>query len=490
MKHLKCLLLALPCALLLLGCGQGGGSNAGADRVAAGLTDFSSAPEIENAYTVIVALPVVTKTTTTTIYDSLYGNLTNATAQAKVPISRVLLTTVSPSISDVFNVDNAQGSLTVSFLSKLADYNNKNPSLAIQVIAYPDVEPGSPWLGWVVPTQYLSIPSCKLSQTAVDQSQQAMLLSICWASAVNKFIGSKIISGVAYDQQKNWLVHTNPLTQIPWTYDQAHADGLLIGWISGKGIAAAAGKLDLNFVEVYDLYSQKSPFYDSIALETISGLVGAATSCSNGLCSYDASNIGSNVNFFPGTQYDYPYIDKNGNQAYAGAVGANIYECAISKDLNADSCTTYAQGVDTSQSPSAQIMQAFNYIWNGPPKQSSPLAHFGSSNYLGGNVIYLFSTQYIGPQKSYFATSTVTSRNQCADPSAPANSCSCIATLYSPNAFCGADNGFGAWGDHYPEFVNFTKLFLGTYGSSNCPGQSCSAGIFMYDYIPQAWYTK
>lgn len=490
MRNLKYFLLALSCALLLLGCGQGGGSNSGADRVAAGLTDFSSAPEIEGAYTVVVSLPDVSKNTTTTIYNNLLTNLTSASSQAKVPISRILLTTVSPSINNVFNVDKQASSLAVSFLSQLADFNQKNPSLAIQVIAYPDVEPGSPWLGWDV-SQYNSIPSCALAQTTQDQSQKAMLISICWASAVNKLIGSKIISGVVYDQQSNWLAKTYPSTQISWTHDQAHGDQLLIGWISTKGIAATAGKVDLNFLEVYDLYSNDYPYYDSIALETIHTVVGSPIACNNGLCSYGASNKGTPpLSIFPGILYDYPYTDNKGNAAYAGGVGANIYQCAISQDLIADSCTNYASIIETSQPPSAQVMQAFNYIWNGSSKPPPIPSHFGGSNDLSGNVIYLFSAQYIGPQKSYFANPTITSRNQCSDPSAPANSCSCMATLYNPYAYCGAANAFGSWGGYLSEFINFTKLFLGFYGSNNCPGQSCSAGIFMYDYIPQAWYTK
>jgi len=40
------------------------------------------------------------------------------------------------------------------------------------------------------------------------------------------------------------------------------------------------------------------------------------------------------------------------------------------------------------------------------------------------------------------------------------------------------------------DFVNFTNLFLGSQGGKNCPGNSCSAGIYMYVYIPQTWYSQ
>ena len=497
MKIVRLLLLAVSCSLFLYGCGQGGGGNPNASHATLELDEIVAPPENGNAYTVVVYLPVVSNTTTTTIYDSLYTNITSSASQAKLPISRVLLSAVSPSTHGVFNVSTDVGSLAVSFLTKVAAYNKANPSKLIQVFAYPDVGTDGAWLNWAIPTQYLSIPSCKLSQTTQDQSQKAMLLSICWTSAVNQLIGSNVLLGVVYDQQSNWLKSTNPTTQIPWTYTQAHNDSLLIGWISGNGVAASAGKVDLNFVEVYDLYANGYPYYDSLALETIPTVVQQPGTCVNGLCTYEEGNAVKKPGdlpsaFFPGTQYTYPYTDSKGNAAIAGVVGANIYQCAISKDLGSDSCTSaYSTNVDTSQPPSAQVLQAINYIWNFVPKQALTAPHYGPKNSLSGNVIYLFSTQYIGPQKSYFASATVTSKNQCADPSAPTTqACSCIATQYNPHAFCGGENGFGSWGNYYSEFVQFTTLFLNSQGGGNCPGQSCSAGIYMYDYIPQAWYSQ
>jgi hypothetical protein len=491
----KLLTSIIVCSLFLLGCSGGGGGNSSASRTTLELEDVALSPENPNAYTVVVYLPDVSKTTKTTIYDSLYANLTNVSAQASVPITRVLLTTVSPSNNGVFNIDNGNGSLAMQFLKKLAAYNLANPKKAIQVFSYPDVESDSPWLGWSVPSQYLSIKSCSLSQTTQDLSQKAMLLSICWASAVNNFIGSKIISGVVYDQQSNWLAKTYPATQITWTYDQTHNDQLLIGWVSANGIAASAGKIDLNFIEVYDLNPNGFPYYDTIALETVPKIINGPGTCINNLCSYDVGNATKNgnplTNFFPGTQYTF-----GSGSTGIGAVGANIYQCAISKnslELSSNSCTdAYTSNVDVNQMPSVQVIQALNYLWNFTPKQSLVSAHYGSGpqTSLGGSVVYLFSTQYVGPQKSYFSSSTVTSGNQCADPSAPANSCACMATIYNPNAFCGAENGFGAWGNYLSEFKNFTNLFLGSQGGNNCPGQSCSAGIYMYDYIPQAWYSQ
>jgi hypothetical protein len=488
------LFIALLASISICACsGGGGGSSSSSDRVAVDLADVAITPEIEGAYSMVLGIPSVSSTTVHTIYDDLLDNLGNSQAQAKLPIARVLLSTVAPNNNGVFTIDASKPSRSMTFLQGIISYNTgKSLANQIQILAYPDVEADSPWASWPVPAFAQSIKSCKLGLATTDpnaQAQRAMLLSICWASAMNLALKSNVIAGVVYDQQGNWLKITSPDTYIPWTSTQARNDNLLIGWISAKGIAATAGNVDLNFIEVYDQYSNNYPYYDSLALETIYSVVGAPIACNNGLCAYETST-NPNLKIFPGTQYDYPYTDKNGNQAHAGAVGANIYQCAISQNLTADSCTNYASIVDTSQPPSAQIMQALNYIWYAPTTPPANGPHIGSKNYFSGNVIYLFSTQYIGPQKSYFASSTITSKNQCADPSAPPNSCSCIASLYSSNAFCGAENGFGSWGGYLSEFINFTNLFLGAQGGKYCPGNSCSAGIYMYDYIPQAWYSQ
>jgi hypothetical protein len=490
---MRSLLTVLLATFMLVACSGGGSGNSSTDRVATELADTASAPEIEGGYSMVLGIPFVSSKTVNTIYDDLIKNLNNPKFQAQLPISRVLLSTVAPNINGVFTIDPSNPSLSMTFLQQIKSYNaGKLPANQIQILAYPDVEVDSPWATWTVPAFAQSINSCKSGMAIQDpnaQAQKAMLLSICWASAMNLALESNVIAGVVYDQQSNWLKGDTTVDQIKWSYSQAHNDKLLIGWISAKGIAATAGNVDLNFIEVYDQYSSNYPYYDSLALETISTVVGAPTACNNGLCAYETSKAPSSK-IFPGIQYDFPYTDKNGKSAYAGAVGANIYQCAISQNLTADSCTNYASIVETSQPPSVQVMQALNYIWNAPSPPPANVSHFGGKNYYSGNVIYLFSTQYIGPQKSYFASSTITSKSQCADPSAPPNSCSCIASLYSPNAFCGAENGFGSWGNYLPEFISFTKLFLSSQGGNYCPGNSCSAGIYMYDFIPQAWYSQ
>lgn len=501
---MRSLFAALLTLLAVCACSGGGGSSSG-NRVAVGLADIASAPEIEGAYTVVVGIPSASSGATSTIYDDLYTNLTSSQSQATLPISRVLLSVVAPNNNGVFNVDST--SISMKFLSSIADFNIKNPSKAVQILAYPDVESQSPWLTWPIPPLKNPIASCTLAKNTSATNapaQKSMLLSMCWASAVNQLLGSNVISGVVYDQQSNWLKDDTTVNQIQWTYTQAHNDSLMIGWISGNGIATSAGKVDLNFIEVYDLYSNKGPYYETVAPETVISqdpLFLPPTSyttgktCTGLLCAYTYGNAYSNSDgtykeFFPGPQFTY------GNSTVIGAVGANIYQCAISQNLNNDLCTSaYTDNVDITQAPSAQVMQAINYVKGGASKTIPPSSNqyplYGQTKSLSGSVIYLFSTQYIGPLKSYFGTNpSQSSGNQCSDPSAPSTACSCIASKYSPNALCGGENGFGSWGNYYSEFTKFTALFLNSQGGNNCPGNSCSAGIYMYDFIPQSWYAQ
>jgi hypothetical protein len=504
------LFIALLTSISICACSGGGGSSSSSgDRVAVELADIASAPENENAYSMVLGIPFVSSSTVDTIYDHLISNLNSPQAQAKLPIARVLLSTVAPNNNGVFTIDASNPSRSMTFLQEIISYNaGKPPANQIQILAYPDVEASSPWASWPVPAFAQSIKSCKLGLATTDpnaQSQRAMLLSICWASAMNLALKSNVIAGVVFDQQSNWIKTTNPDTYIPWTSTQARNDNLLIGWISGNGIAPSAGNIDLNFIEIYDLDSNKGPYYDTVAPPTV--LKGspnqflppssytAGKTCTGLLCAYSsgyAYSIGNHyLDFFPGPQYTY-----GATGSVIGAVGANIYQCAISQNLSDDLCTSaYSDNVDITQAPSVQIMQAVNYVKGGTPKAIPPTTNkyplWGQANSLSGNVIYLFSTQYVGPLKSYFGTNPLqSSQNRCADPSAPAHSCSCIASKYSPNAFCGEENGFGTWGNYFSEFAKFTALFLGSQGGKNCPGNSCSAGIYMYDYIPQAWYSQ
>lgn len=496
------LLASLITTAFICACSGGGGGSSNTDRVALELADLAIAPENENAYTVVVGIPSVSSSSPSNLYDGLASNLTTAQGQSKIPVSRVLLSVVAPNINNVFSIDNS--SLSVKLLRQIASYNQGNPSKAIQVLAYPDVEAGSPWLNWPIPTSALQIPSCasaKATSATALPAQKAMLLSICWASVMNKFLRSTVISGVVYDRQSNWLKGDKTINPVQWMYTQAHNDTLLIGWISGNGVAPTEGNVDLNFIEVYDLDTSHSPFYDTVAPETVLTITEPPPVCTGGLCAFETGNARNKStdplqNFFPGTQYQYQYgVDINGNPEYIGAVGANIYQCAISANPAADSCTgAYTTNVDTNQPASVQMMQALNFLWNLTKQQLPASAHYGTTpnTSLAGNVIYLFSTQYIGPLKSYYGTKPLSSSgNQCADPNASStNACLCMASLYSLNASCGGENGFGTWGRQYIQFSQFTKLFLNSQGGAYCPGQSCSTGIYMYDYIPQAWYSQ
>lgn len=496
-------LLAVLCAAFLSACSGGGSDNAAVGRQSVASSEFIGAEEVTNAYTVVVGIPSVSAASTSSIYDDLYVNLTSPQAQLKLPISRVLLSVVAPNNNGVFTIDG--NSLAVRFLMKIAAFNKSNPAKIIQILAYPDVEVNSPWLQWTIPAAALEIPSCSKAQALISPypAQAAMLLSMCWTGAMNQFLGSNVLSGVVYDQQSNWLKSDATVNQIAWSYTQAKTDRLLIGWISGNGIAASAGNVDLNFIEVYDLYSGHGPYYETVAPETVVSqsplfLPPAAQvppTCTGLLCKYELGNAypnadGTYKNFFPGPQYTY-----GSGTSVIGAVGTNIYQCAISTDP-VDVCgQAYSTYVDIKQPPSTQIMQAINFIKSNTsrtlPPSNNPYPLYGAAKSLGGEVIYLFSAQYIGPPKSYYGTNPLqTSRNQCSDPGSPPNTCSCLASKYSTNASCGGENGFGVWSGYYSEFSKFTSLFLSSQGGGNCPGQRCSAGIYMYDFIPQDWYQQ
>ena len=506
---MRLLFIALLTSISLCACSGGGGSSSsGSDRVAIELADIASSLEIENAYSMVLGIPFVSNSTVHTTYDDLISNLNSPEAQAKLPTARILLSIVAPNNNGVFNIDATNPSISMNFLQQVASYNRNTAGNKIQILAYPDVEESSPWASWPVPAFAQSIKSCKLGLATTDpnaQSQRAMLLSICWASAMNLALKSNVIAGVVFDQQSNWIKTTNPDTYISWTSTQARNDNLLIGWISGNGIATSAGSIGLNFIEIYDIDVNDWPYYDTVAPQTVVNTSPQpflpTTTPANGmlctglLCEYSQGYVYPNTdvsykNFSPGPQFTYRA------STVIGAVGANIYQCAISQNLSNDLCTSaYSDNVDITQAPSVQIMQAINYVKGGTSKAIPPTTNkyplWGQANSLSGNVIYLFSTQYVGPLKSYFVTNPLqTSQNRCADPNASANSCSCIASKYSSNAFCGEENGFGTWGNYFSEFAKFTALFLGSQGGKNCHGQSCSAGIYMYGYIPQAWYTQ
>jgi hypothetical protein len=513
-------------ALILLCVGCSGGSNSTASTAAPTTSEKSLGLEMgstENlsAFTAVVGTPFVMADGTTPMYDDLLLNLTTPAQQAKVPIARILLAIENPGIpnkeiNNVFRIGNnfslndPSNGQAITFLSNLAKYNARASS-PIEVYAFPDVEDSSQWEVWQAPTSApTDIPSCIASNSEKDASKKAMLNSICWVSLVNRLIGGDkpIFTGTAYDNQSNYLsaAHKNdipPFSPTGWTYPMTHADktnnvGLNLGWISAGGIAkGGADIVDLNLIEVYDLYSNKGPYYDTVAYSDIYKIIpsDAKSVCSSTTCAY-ATGSGS-LPFFPGYQYQDPTNT-------VGAVGSNIYQCAISKssaDLTKNGCNgAYTSNIDITKTPDLQMLESINYIklntGDSTPRTSVLQPIYPNAQGLYGTVVYLLSTQYAGPVTSYYTKDKNTgvvssSKSLCIDSSNTANLCSCVGSKYNRYASCGDENGFGSWGNNLTDFKNFvfgTSAFMSTQGGANCPGNSCSPGLYMYDFIPQAWY--
>ncbi len=217
--------------------------------------------------------------------------------------------------------------------------------------------------------------------------------------------------------------------------------------------------------------------------------------CQDILCAYDYSSAypsenGSYKKFFPGTQYA---TDPKAGPVIP-VVGANIYQCALSSGSSSFGCNSeYVSNVDTLKPNYVQVMQAINYVWTTISKLTPTAAYYGTTPgaSLSGNVVYLFSTQYAGPVQSYSDFNKlqppISSHTLCTDPTTPsAQQCSYLASAYNSSASCGDENSFGTWGAYFSDFKLFQALFFTTQGGTACPGASCSAGIYMYDYIPQA----
>lgn len=533
--------LAVSLVILCAGC-SGGGSSSTAVVADPKLSEKPlglgmSVVEDPTAFTVVVGIPYVTKNLLAPLYDDLYTNLTTVAQQNKLRVSRVLLTIQNPGnlpdiyngtyqIGDSFTLGDTSNGQVIGFLKKLADHN-ATAQTPIEVYAYPDVEKDSLWQNWVMPTAAPKLTSCVAAQNnKQDPSKQAMLNSICWASLVNNLIGAStpIIAGVAYDSQSNYLTKYQPsdFNSPQWVYSQTHADiykgvELKFGWLTGKGIAASnTPTVDLNLIEVYDLNASTTPSYDALTASSSGDLVVPPSTCTGILCAYDYSNAypaGTKANpiykkFFPGTQYaiNYPPIipgptpgKTQPNPAFIPVIGANIYQCALYSGASAYGCNEeYSNNVDTSAKLDQQVLQAMNYIWTGNPKQLPSKPYYGGgSGSLAGTVVFLFSTQYAGPVKSYsnyVKTNPTTSSSLCTDPTTPAaNQCKCMASKYDPIASCGDENSFGSWGNNFTDFKNFVfgaSGFMSTQAGANCPANGCSPGLYMYDFIPQAWYSQ
>lgn len=519
-KKIRLKLPSLALVLLCAACSNGS-SDSVTSSTSPATSDKSlglvSLGENVNAFTVVVGPPYVLSGGTP-IYTQLYKDLTQPERQAKVPISRILLAIENPGttsnlinsvfrIGDSFNIKDTNNGQVIGFLKELSDYN-ANATTPIEVYAYPDVEISSQWETWQVPSQGpTDIPSCNASKTEADLSKKAMLHSICWVSMVNRLIGASkpTITGVAYDNQSNYLaaMHPKDLSPTGWTYPYAHGDktngiGLNLGWISAGGIAkGSADIVDLNLIEVYDLISNKGPYFDTLADSSLYKVLppNPISVCSAASCAYEIG-IGS-LPFFPGYQYKDP-------SQTIPAVGANSYQCAISMspaDLAVNGCNdAYKNNIDLMATPDIRLLQSLNYIkFNLSPKPTPRTSALGpiyqNVNGLYGTVVYLLSTQYAGPVGAYYSkdknTGIVTSSNSLCIDSGNTQLCSCLASQYNKYASCGDENGFGTWGAHLTDFKNFVfgaGGFMDTQGGKNCSGASCSPGIYMYDFIPQAWY--
>lgn len=524
--------LATLLIFLFAGC-SGGGSSSTASTTEPKVIDKSlslGSTEDPSGFTVVVGIPFAGSNMATPLYDDLFVNLTSAAQQNKLRVSRILLSVQNPGnpgnifnatfqIDDAFKLGKPNNGKAIQFLSQLAEYNSKAQT-PIEVYAYPDVEASSQWEFWNTPTSAPKVTSCSAAsapENNSDPSKQAMLKSICWASLVNQLIGGDkpIIAGVAYDSQSNYLPQFHGKDPVPfnatgWTYPQVHADTyngveLKFGWITGKGIAASnPTTVDLNLVEVYDLNSNKNPAFDALTASKAGGIiVTEGSKCTGILCSYNYSNVypdtvnGNTVykQFFPGAQYAANFQSNTDN--FAPALGANIYQCALSKGSPDYGCNgQYSSNVDVNATLDVQILQAMNYVWTATPNQLPTAPYYGAKNYLAGNVVYLFSTQYAGPVGSYYGKNkttglVTTSKSLCTDLENTSYQCSCIASKYTQFASCGDENSFGSWGNNLADFKNFVfgpSGFMSSQGGNNCPGNSCSPGLYMYDFIPSAWY--
>lgn len=432
-----------------------------------------------SGYTLVVGYPYVQGSQTGAQY---YSDLLNRLSplQFAIPASRILLSVQNPTINNIFNIGASisTSGLAVQFLAQLAE---SNPTGKIEVYAYPDVEKTSGWENWAPPQDLPPIASCSAINNTADVSQQDVLKSICWVGLVNQLIrkehaGLVGVDGVAYDGQSFIMGDTD--SGRAWIYSQTSANNLKLGWLS-QGLKSS---VDLNLLEVYDLgkYNHNLIRVDGIAPETVSAFfskVSIPPVCTGSYCSY--------TGIFPGTQW----TTSNGT----GAVGANIYQCAISAEsnLSANGCNSfYTSAINTESGPASQILQSMNYINNFVPDQEltqpmffSDAASFPSPMPADAAVVYLFSTQYIGPIQSYAGSNL-----QCTESAV----CSCVASAYNPLASCGEENGFGTWGNKLTEFKKMSyEYLLSQQINGQCPFPGgCRTGMYMYDFIPQQWYSQ
>jgi hypothetical protein len=456
-------------------------------------------------------------------YETLSKNLMDTST---IKVNLLVLGALSPLVNAAFS-PNDPGTL-FNFLKNFSvdELSGTNP----QIFLMPDAEAqnlGSQndWTNWGIanasilssfggpcafdqnkpdlpyPTAYASSDPKKPDVTDVNaQEAQELMMTVCWASLMNKNLGSPLIAGLVYDGQSDVMASSDEnlawlkgelnfyATQKNPSFSSSVPD--LLGWVHG-GIS---NNVDISFVELYD--QEKGAFTSlrmtEIAPESTYKMFdvadeigpGAEGNCSTTEGAVCETKIGA---IFPGEQY-MKEVDSNGQSpSPVGIEGASISMCALASQSGKPdpSCNTYSNNIDTSQTIENQIMQSYLYIFEGLSKSqdfselNNPFGPTPAPTTLIPNprVIYLFSTQYFGPEEA--ATSTPTP---------------CMLNLIDPNAGCGIENGFGVWNQlqYLQNFKNLTHQFLYYAQGCNTKKTPCefdgNAGIYMYDFIPQAWY--
>jgi hypothetical protein len=431
-------------------------------------------------------------------YNTLSTNLNNTDA---IKANFLVLEAISPG-SDVNSPFSPDGRGTLfNFLSSGLPDAFQTPGY--WVFLMPDAEAATPtlWTDWASSLSQQPListikgpclfdkakPKVKypksLNAVTEDQAEE-MMMTVCWATAMNTNLGRPVVQGLTYDGQSSVMPSTTDnlswfKAEISYYHKQDPNVPPYLGWVHGGTNPA----VDVSFFEWYDQYKGTLPLrVTEVAKEGVQGdydsVIKAANApaCPEGeTCSTPAGDV------FPGLQY----IVEGANGEESGLIGASIAGCAwdvTHGSLSSDGCDSYQQNIDTTQSLENQILQSYAYIFLGIPKATdfSGLGYLNLqpvSSSLPPNVVFLFSTQYFGPVESATAVPTP-----------------CVLNDLEPGAACGIENGFGVWKTQagLQSFKNLTHQFL--YYAQHCgPNKTCVydgyAGIYMYDYIPQAWYS-
>lgn len=513
---IKQITLATTIILGLTACNSGGNNNTNTPPTQALTLTTAPVKNIQNissglkdpqtsGYTMIVGAPYNTAgdEPARQFYSDLLARIKN---QSTLKINRIMLNVDNPTQNpDIYGLNStvATSGIAVQFVESVAAYNLTTPN-KIEIYAYTDVEANDQlgWGAWNTPQDAGNIPSCSSAgQPANDLNHANMLKSICWASYVNNLISkdgltTNAIIGNAYDGQKNALQDSDMNRE--WLYKQESQDKLNLGWIS----SGLKPWVNLNLIEIYDLdkgSNYATPRLDTVAPDGVATLTAAYNLATKG------QNIGMPVSYnngidtligsFPGPQKLFARAPGTSESDFeSGIVGTDIYQCAINHGSSEYGCdSTYSSNIDLNATPDQQIMQSFGHIFNNTSDTALASNIYGAVPSAAGGadpwtipannaVVYLLSTQYIGPVGSYAG-----SGKQCIDGA----NCSCVASKYNPQASCGDENGFGSWGNYLPQFQTLASSFLTSQGcdNTNFPG-GCGMGVYMYDYIPKQWFSN